>query len=356
MIGKPLAEFGEAFTAATSVRELKDGRVIVSDSKDKVVQLVDFATGKATRIGREGGGPAEFMIPGRLFSVGDSTWMYDQGHDRFLVISATGVARATRPMGLDELTRIQGPRGVDIRGRVVARTRASAVLNGPDTDEWLIRVPGTTKKADTITKLSLPRDRHTGAQNIGGGKLRLINNKPYASEDVAAVAPDGRVAVVRVRDYHVEWYLPDGKRVVGPPVSYKPIALDKTEKTAFLKRQIVTGAITVMGNAGGGPGKVMPRSAIEPDPGDPDALEWPASMPPFIGGAAMIAPDGTLWVLRTRKHDDPIPSYDVFDGTGRMTGRVALPANTRLVGFGNGVAYLARIDDDDLEYLGRYKM
>jgi hypothetical protein len=99
----------------------------------------------------------------------------------------------------------------------------------------------------------------------------------------------------------------------------------------------------------------MPRGP-EPDPGNPDSFEWPQSMPPFIGGAAMIATDGTLWVLRTRAHNDPLPSYDLFDGAGRSTGRVALPARTRLVGFGNGVVYLARIDDDDLEYLGRYKL
>jgi hypothetical protein len=358
-LGKPLAEFTEPFTSASSIRELRDGRVIVADSREKTLQLIDLASGTATKIGREGGGPTEYMMPTRLYAVGDSAWLYDQGNDRFLVISASGVARATRPLGLDALARVQGIRGVDLQGRVVARTRSSDVLNGPDTDEWLIRVPGAVKKADTIAKLSLPRDRHTGASTLGGGMLRLMNNKPFASEDVAAVAPDGRVAVVRSADYHVEWYLPDGKRVSGAPVAFKPIALSRAEKIAFLKRQIVPGTITVRGNAGSGSGggaKAMPRSATQPDPGNPDSFEWPATIPPFIGNAATIAPDGALWVLRTRAHDDPIPSYDVFDAAGKLTSRVALPARTRLVGFGKGVVYLARMDDDDLEYLGRYKL
>jgi hypothetical protein len=39
-----------------------------------------------------------------------------------------------------------------------------------------------------------------------------------------------------------------------------------------------------------------------------------------------------------------------------VVGRVALPADTRLVGFGNGTVYLARSDEDDLQYLQRYRL
>jgi hypothetical protein len=41
---------------------------------------------------------------------------------------------------------------------------------------------------------------------------------------------------------------------------------------------------------------------------------------------------------------------------GRQVERVALPARTRLAGFGSGVVYLARTDDDDLQWLGRYRL
>jgi hypothetical protein len=66
-------------------------------------------------------------------------------------------------------------------------------------------------------------------------------------------------------------------------------------------------------------------------------------------------PNGDVWVLRSRKAGDAIPVYDVFDTTGKMIARVAFPAKTRLVGFGNGTIYAARSDDDDLEYLQRYR-
>ena len=87
---------------------------------------------------------------------------------------------------------------------------------------------------------------------------------------------------------------------------------------------------------------------------NPDMV-WPEVMPPFMGGAVHVDPTGRVWVLRTRAWNDSIPTFDVFDLTGRVTERVTLPKRTRLVGFGNGVAYLARTDDDDLIWLQRVR-
>ena len=64
----------------------------------------------------------------------------------------------------------------------------------------------------------------------------------------------------------------------------------------------------------------------------------------------------TTWVLRTRAAKDKIPTFDVFDASGRVVSRVALPQDTRLVGFGNGTVYLARSDEDDLQYLQRHAL
>ncbi|MBK9980488.1 MAG: hypothetical protein IPP20_21710 [Gemmatimonadetes bacterium] len=54
-------------------------------------------------------------------------------------------------------------------------------------------------------------------------------------------------------------------------------------------------------------------------------------------------------------HDDPVPTYDVFDGAGRVVERVALPPATRLIGFGKGTLYLARTDDDEVVWLQRVR-
>ena len=87
---------------------------------------------------------------------------------------------------------------------------------------------------------------------------------------------------------------------------------------------------------------------------NPD-MAWPAVKPPFLANAVQVDPAGRVWVLRTRAWNDSIPTFDVFDANGRVIERVALPKRTRLVGFGNGVAYLARTDDDDLVWLQRVR-
>ena len=47
------------FTQIRGVRELADGRVIVSDRLDKGVVVADFTRGTMVKIGRTGSGPAE---------------------------------------------------------------------------------------------------------------------------------------------------------------------------------------------------------------------------------------------------------------------------------------------------------
>ena len=47
---------------------------------------------------------------------------------------------------------------------------------------------------------------------------------------------------------------------------------------------------------------------------------------------------------------------DVFSPAGKLTGTVALPKRTRIVGFGNGGAiYTIRSDEDELQYLQRFR-
>jgi hypothetical protein len=185
--------------------------------------------------------------------------------------------------------------------------------------------------------------------------LRLINSKPYAREDAVAFARDGRVAVVRSADYHVDW-LSGTTRVSGPPVQFRPIPISTAEKRAFLERLTVPGQLMVRGPGTGGqsvpvdPFTRVPSNEIYDDTG----MEWPAQMPAFTANAALVSQAGMLWVSRTRAHNDSIPRYDVFDAAGSIAMTVTLPPRSRVVGFGANTVYVARTDSDDLEHLQRY--
>jgi len=92
-----------------------------------------------------------------------------------------------------------------------------------------------------------------------------------------------------------------------------------------------------------------------PQPDEIEEPRFPSYLPPFLSGALSLASNGMVWVKRTTAFGAP-PTFDVLDHQGRLTMRVLLPPLTRLVGFGVGAVYLARLDDQDLEWVERYHL
>lgn len=359
-LAKPSAELNEPFTSIASVRELGDGRVLVADNREKALVLANFAQQTVKRIGREGAGPGEYSSVGRLYPLAnDVTLMYDFTNARYLVLQADGTPSALRRVDNGPFGEMANLMGFDAAGRVYLAIRppGSREEGGVHT---IVRYDASAKKGDTIATLTLPTGKQSGARMLGGGMIRTFTNMPFAGEDVAAIAADGRVAVVRVNDYHVEWFAPGKPRVSAPPVPYDAVRITTEEKHAFLRRQVRPGSFDVRSPAGGTAAPqasgAVPRVAESADALDDTGMQWPARKPPFMPGAASIDRDGRLWVLRTSTHDDNAPRYDVFDAAGRLTKRVVLPAKSALAGFGRGVVYVSRPDDDELRYLQRYAL
>ena len=91
---------------------------------------------------------------------------------------------------------------------------------------------------------------------------------------------------------------------------------------------------------------------------DVPAENFPATKPalPSMGGAiAMFDANGNLWVARERVRGDAVSKYDVIAEGKGIVAQVKLPADTRLVGFGKGVVYLARAEEGS-DWLERYAM
>jgi hypothetical protein len=64
----------------------------------------------------------------------------------------------------------------------------------------------------------------------------------------------------------------------------------------------------------------------------------------------MFAPDGMLWLLRTDSLGRATV-YDLIDSTGRVTRKVVMPAESRVLGFGKEKFYVIRKDLDDLQFV-----
>ena len=211
---KPAAELVEPYSAVRGVRELADGRVIVSDTRDKVVQLVDFKTGRATTLGREGSGPNEYQMPMSAFALpGDSTMIADALNSRFLLLGpggklagtwspasaeASGTGNeprtVTRAAPAPERGRAGGggasfvvgggggpmamlnTRATDAQGRIYMV--GSPLVVGPDGPKQadsvpVIRVVRKTMATDTVAWLQLPKNAASVTGTAGNVNIRL---------------------------------------------------------------------------------------------------------------------------------------------------------------------------------------
>jgi hypothetical protein len=354
-LGTPEVEFREPFTQITSVRELKDGRVLVLDTRDRTLQLIDLRSGAMTRIGREGSGPGEYLRPQRIIALpSDTSVFFDPPNARFVLIGPGGTMGAA--FRLDEMTTGRlgihhaPPKGSDARGRLFAEgsqftiTAAGAMVPADSTP--VVRFDRGTMRIDTITHLRLASGNASVTvkqDNIS----RRVGQIAFASRDDWVPLASGAIAVVRASDYHIDVYSPTGIRTSGRPIAVEAIPVTAADKAEWVAaRQAVRGMTTGRGNTPAGAPPLDSRSTPQ----------FPAFKPPFVHGEVFARPNGEVWILRSRKARDKIPAYDVVNATGTMIRRVAFPAKTRLIGFGNGTAYVVRSDADDLQYLQRYKL
>ncbi len=355
---RPEAEFKESFDAVLAIRELPGGRVLVTDLGPKTVIMANFLSGQQVTVGRNGQGPGEYQFPGELLALpGDTTLLVDRISRRFLRIGPDGTLGKTLPFP-DGLSGMPEPRGADRQGRIYFQASAfGGGLNGgepvdiPDSVA-MVRWDRATNRLDTLTRVKIPSIKMQ-VSGTANARAVMMRPQPYAAADEWAVASEGRVAVARVGDYHVEWLGASPAR--GGAVRYDPVRVSEGDKQAWLSAMKNSRNRIVINRGGGG------RGSEEMKPPEPDASEfaWPAVKPPFraSGGlrAAFVTPEGELWVTRSTAAEDSTPVFDVFNGQGALTGRVTLPLGRRLVGMGQGVVYAVRTDEDGLQWLERYR-
>ena len=357
----PDAQFEQPFDAVLAIRELASGKVLVTDLGPKTLLLADLATGEQVTVGRNGQGPGEYQFPGELFPFrGDSVLLVDRVGRRVLVVSPEGKLGRSIPFP-EGLSGLPDARGADRQGRIYfqgspfrGEPGGGMEVGGTLPDSVpLIRWDPATKKIDSLTRVKIPAIK---VQVSGGQNARtvMMRNQPFAPSDEWIVTPEGRVAIARVGDYHIEW-LGTGAPVRGAPVRHEPLKVAAADRQIFLdgmrnSRNRITVSV-------GGPGPSGGRNNQgngQPQISEKD-FDWPEVKPPFPSRALQFAPEGQLWVTRSTSARDSTPVYDLFDAGGKLTGRVTLPLGRRMVGMGKGVVYAVRTDEDGLQWLERYR-
>ena len=252
------------------------------------------------------------------------------------------------------------PRMADAKGRMYLEGPPFRMTeSGPQPADSvpMIRWDRTSGKRDTVAWRGVPQgsaqisgSRRGGGQNVS---VRIGGGAPFAGSDVMLVAPDGRVAIVRHEPFSVEYVSETGQRTRGQPINYQKVRVSEGHKEEWRERQ--RGA-TFMSITSDNSGRRSATMGSNPNPSDPE--DWGGEfMPPFLNSTnnVVFSNDGYLWIARTGPAGQP-PTYDIIDRGGNVVQRVVLPKRHRLLGFGNNAVYVARLDEDDLQYLQKHAL
>ncbi len=351
-------EIAAPFSAITSVMDLRSGKVAVSDGVEGQVALVDFAAGTRTQLGRQGSGPGEYRAPATLFRLrADTLWVYDGGQQR-LAAYGPDLAPVTPVTFLtfDGQTRTQliPPMSADEGGRIYAMGvvfASSGSFTMPDTLD-LVRIdPRVPESRRTLARVRFQTTGRPTMERLGN-TIRYTTQFPgLVASDGWAVFKDGRVAIVRGATYAVEFISGDGARVAGAPIPWDHIPVTQEDRIAELeaaKRQMKDQARMTQRSMPAG--LTIDLVVTEPP-------QWPNEYPAIAPLGMLAAPDGHLWVRRATPARLERQRWDVIDPAGRIVARWQLPVRTELVGLGSGgVAYTARVDEDDLRYIQQVQL
>jgi hypothetical protein len=370
----------DSLQSVSAALPMPDGRVLVNDPRSRRILLLDSTLSNpraildstaatANAYGRGSGG-ALFRFKG------DSALYLDQNALTMFVITPAGeIARVMAfppPPGGQLGTVTFGAGGVpavDPRGRLLYLTGSNqpgvmtlrltmqvppqvmAGLNKREDSARVIRVDLATRRVDTLAALKNTLDRRT-VETDSEGRVLQINNMGDALPQVDewTMLPDGSVAVVRAKDYHIDWIDSEGRRTSTPRMAFDWQIVSEDRKRALIDSSLVVVRERVApasdGRGGRGAAGAPGTPPAAPNIAVPQPLnEIPDSVPPFPYGARAVQADreGNIWI-RTSTVLNGRPVYDIVNRRGEVFDRVQIPAFRTIVGFGPGVLYMAVVE------------
>jgi hypothetical protein len=402
-LGATTATASEKFTFdVRGLRALPDGRVYVNDPFGRRVLLFDanLQTFQIVADSMGANGNTYGRGAGLIGYRGDSTLFVDPQSLSMLVLDANGkVARVMSVPNAQDAMSFAGVLGAaqtDPQGRLVYRAAPRFDFRGPgpgaaggpprmpdipDTAA-IFRIDLATRKIDTLGYIKTQQVKMSTSQDENGRITMTSVTNPLPVVDEWALLPDGSVALVRGRDYHIDWVNPDGSRSSSAKVPFEWQRLSDEDKVAFIdsvkaaRERMGANAPTIAtpgggqqpANAQGGPppgGGEQRVMVFGGPPGGGDRgragnagpgnftfsapqlkfvepSELPDYKPVFLNGFVRADLDGNVWVRTIpTKAMAGGPVYDVINRKGELVERVQIPAGRNIVGFGaNGAVYL----------------
>jgi hypothetical protein len=349
----PNAELEEPWSGPLQLIELRNGDVLVHDSKEKRLVVTSFASQEQRIAAREGSGPAEYRSVVAMWRTpGDSVQVLDLMQQRILVLDPTGRARRTQPMAGagDPMALMRTPmtRTVDAQGRWYGEGRDMSFEGGKlsfGDSVVVVRTDPRNAKADSLIKFY----NIVQAPEMASAQAIRMRVPGYPKYDIWGVFPDGRVLLLRANGYVPEIVMPNGQRRRAAALPYPRLPVTEADKRTMMdsvRKAIDEG---IRQSAGMVPaGTQMPRfDLVEPDP-------WQTEKPPFTGDRILVDPRGRAWVPVVDR--TPGQRYDLLNADGAIVDAIKLPPRVQLLGFGASGMYTALRDEDDLLVIRRHPL
>ena len=340
---QPELKLASSYGMISNVVELKDGKVVFADTRDKLFLRADLKTGKVDTLGtrvdslRPGAPAREYRFPGWVAHLaGDTIALVD-----FSAIRTTRWNEAGKAIDVLPIKEVSGRTPVllyDTLGHGY-KIDYQAVLGGGDPGRSLrpdsipvLRIALKTGAVDTVARLAAPDygDATFGEQVQQAATV-------FAPNDHFGVLADGSAWVARGHDNRVDWRDRDGPWRIGKARSYAKIPVTQADRDRVLAQ------VREQGKQFG-----MPQDL---------RIDYPFadSKPPF--DFALANPTGEVWLQRPRAKEDSPLVYDIVDRQGKWRREVAFPAGASLAGFGrDGVVYASIKTDDGKRTVGRFRL
>ena len=346
----PNATLSEEFSAIRGVRELRDGRVLVSDYLEQRVVLADFAKGTLLARVTKGGGPAEARLPTRLVpALGDSTFLVDLGNNRLLVLDGQG--KPVRTVAA-ERPGVLGTRGVDASGALYFAVPGWAERENalPGDSVRVVRWQPGSSSTEFITVIQGERMRSDIREPARVPRIPIVG---YAAQDAWVMTAGGTVRIVRGGGYMIESRAPKAAPVIGPSYAYVTRPVSAVDRATFVRNFLTTNPTSGKGENGG--------MGFSPPPTDEEVnallrnTQFAERHPMFSAADVVAGMDGRLWVGRTVEPGKPV-LYDLFDAAGRRTASVELQPGRRVAAVGLKGVYVVFESEEGLQHLERYPL
>jgi hypothetical protein len=364
-LGRIITKSPAIMGSIASTRELSHGRVLVNDTATRRLYVFDstLRARMAVLDSTEGVKHSYGISPGGVIAYrADSTLFASPSLVSMILLDPAG--RAT-PLTLGptpvEMLFLAGGRfgtpGFDSRGRLVYRgsaldltTPRPADTRSPYPERDSAPIVGLnliTGKLDTIALFRIPKDVVTITEGPNRTFSTIVRKDPLPTVDDWALLPNGSLAVIRGRDFHIDWIDQNGKRSSSGRIPFPWRTLAEPAKVAFMD------SVRYAADTASAAQEIRlaerfkgtdnePPEPVEMDYGTPGEL--PDRFPAFEPNSTHADPDGILWI-RTTQRIGGRPVYYLLNQKGTVVDRVQIPSGRTIAGFGRDhTVYLASGD------------